>query len=60
MIFVPTTLVLNASEALRSMSGTCLSAAAWNTTSGRVLSSTLSTRSASRTSPITLSISSAG
>ena len=48
---LPTTLVSTPSTGLCSTIGTCLSAAAWNTTSGRSAASTSPTRRGSRTSP---------
>ena len=56
----PNTLVLTPSPQSRSSSGTCLSAAAWNTMSGLNSANTPKMRSRSRTSAMRLSISAAG
>ena len=57
---VPTTLFSTASRGLASSSGTCLCAAAWNTTVGRNLAKACSTASASRMSATTACMASDG
>ena len=52
---VPPTLFFTASAGLSSISGTCLCAAAWNTTSGRYCANTASSRFRSRMEPISTS-----
>ena len=53
---VPKTLFSMASRGHTSMSGTCLWAAAWNTTAGRYFSNTSFTRASLQMLPISMSI----